>query len=126
MVLWIRFRLDLEIVDDVCVEPRKGVNQRDLNLDRRIDVHKHKIAYYHADMMPPPNASGMAFMVKRKEGLEAAAKVETVREALQRRAAGKPAPAHYTATPPLDPAQVKSSNVDAFNPYKQDESMHSK
>ena len=28
--------LDLEIVDGVCVEPRKGVNQRDLDLDRQV------------------------------------------------------------------------------------------
>jgi reductive dehalogenase len=109
--------LDLEIVDGVCVEPVKGVNQRDLDVNRKIDLKKHKVAYYHADMMPPPNSSGMAIDVKRKEGLAAAIKVETVKEALARRAAGKPKPEHYIPTAALKPEEIKQEDVALFNPY---------
>ncbi len=93
--------LDLEIVDGVCVHPTRGVNQRDLNLHRQIDLKKHKIAYYHADMMPPPDSAGIAVKVNRKDGLAAAVKVETVAEALARKAEGGPTPAHYRPTPPI-------------------------
>ncbi len=110
--------LDLEIVDGVCVHPRRGVNQRDLNPGRRIDVKKHRIAYYHADMMPPPNSAGVAVMVKRKDGLAAAAKVETVQQALARRARGGAAPDHYAPTPPTELEEEQREDVDRFNPYK--------
>ena len=109
--------LDLEIVDGVCVHPRKGVNQRDLNVNRKIDVKKHKVAYYHADMMPPPNSSGIAMMVKRKDGIAAAVKVETVEQALQRKAAGGPVPEHYLPTPPMDATAAEQEDVSEFNPY---------
>ena len=109
--------LDLEIVDGVCVHPRKGVNQRDLDVNRKINVEKHKVAYYHADMMPPPNSSGIAMMVKRKDGLAAAVKVETVEQALARKAAGGPAPQHYVPTPPMDPGAAEREDVTGFNPY---------
>ncbi len=110
--------LDLEIVDGVCVEPTKGVNQRDLDVNRKIDLKKHKVAYYHANMMPPPNSSGMPIAVKRKEGLAAAIKVETVKQALARRAEGGPKPEHYIPTKPLSPEEIVSEDVALFNPYK--------
>ncbi|MDP6345906.1 MAG: reductive dehalogenase domain-containing protein, partial [Alphaproteobacteria bacterium] len=47
--------LDLEVLDGVCVEPVKGANQRDLNLEHRIDPAKQKMAYYPAAAMPVPN-----------------------------------------------------------------------
>ena len=109
--------LDLEIVDGVCVDPRKGVNQRDLDVNRKIDVRKHKVAYYHADMMPPPNSSGIAMMVKRKDGIAAAVKVETVEQALARKAKGGPVPEHYVPTPPMDTGESQREDVAAFNPY---------
>ena len=109
--------LDLEIVDGVCVEPRKGVNRRDLDVNRKIDVNKHKVAYYHADMMPPPNSAGIAMAVKRKDGLAAAVKVETVAQALQRKAEGGPVPAHYIPTPPMNTDDSQREDVTAFNPY---------
>ncbi len=109
--------LDLEIVDGVCVHPRKGINQRDLDVNRKIDVQKHKVAYYHADMMPPPNSSGIAMMVKRKDGIAAAVKVETVAQALARKANGGPPPAHYTPTPPMDTGEQQREDVSGFNPY---------
>ncbi len=109
--------LDLEIIDGVCVHPPKGVNQRDLDVNRKINVKKHKVAYYHADMMPPPNSSGIAMMVKRKDGLAAAVKVETVEQALARKAKGGPVPAHYIPTPPADTSELQRDDVTAFNPY---------
>ena len=109
--------LDLEIVDGVCGHPRKGVNQRDLDVNRKIDVQQHKVAYYHADMMPPPNSSGIAMMVKRKDGIAAAVKVETVAQALARKASGGPPPAHYIPTPPIDTGEAQREDVTGFNPY---------
>ncbi|NKB38540.1 MAG: Fe-S protein [Gammaproteobacteria bacterium] len=110
--------LDLEIVDGVCVEPRKGVNQRDLDINRKIDVKKHKVAYYHANMMPAPNTSGMVQPVTRKEGLAAAEHVETLEQALQRRASGGAKPEHYIPIKPLPPEQLQNEDVERFNPYK--------
>ncbi len=109
--------LDLEIVDGVCVHPRKGVNQRDLDVNRKIDVKKHKVAYYHASMMPPPNSSGIAMMVKRKDGIAAAVNVETVEQALARKAGGGPVPEHYIPTPPMDTSAEQREDVTGFNPY---------
>jgi reductive dehalogenase len=93
--------LDLEIVDGVCVTPPHGVNARDIEPHRKIDAAKHQIAYYHADMMPPPDAVGAVFEVDRKSGLAAAASVETPEAARARRARGEAAPRHYRPTPPV-------------------------
>jgi ferredoxin len=93
--------LDMEIVDGHAVEPRKGVNQRDLNLDHKIDPEKQKMAYYHASDMPPPN-SVEPVMVNRKSALEAQKLLETPLEALARLAVGGAKPAHYIPTPPLE------------------------
>lgn len=92
--------LDLEIVDGVCVTPPHGVNERDIDPGRKIEVHRHNVAYYHADMMPAPDAGAEPVDVDRKAGLAAAAKVESPAEAVARRARGEPAPPHYRATPP--------------------------
>ena len=69
-------------------------------------------------MMPPPNSSGMAHAVKRKEGIAAAIKVETVTEALARHKAGNPIPEHYIPTAALRPEEIVSEDVALFNPYK--------
>jgi reductive dehalogenase len=111
--------LDLEIVDGVCVEPRKGVNQRDLDLDRKIDPATQKIAYYNANVIPPPNAHGIPVFPNRKEAIAAAAILETPAEALARIAEGGPKPAHYVPTPPLDESEITGrADNDLFNPYK--------
>ncbi len=101
--------LDMEIVDGVAVEPRKGVNQRDLNLDHKIDPDEQKMAYYHADVMPPGNLMD-PLPVDRKEALKAKALLETPEEAKARLAAGKPKPAHYNPTPAL--AEVEGQRTD--------------
>ncbi|MGE4011402.1 MAG: 4Fe-4S dicluster domain-containing protein, partial [Alphaproteobacteria bacterium] len=92
---------DLEMVDGVCVKP-KGANKRELDLSKRLDRAKQKIAYYHADMMPPPNAQDIKVPVDRKQALAAASLLETPADALARRALGGAKPKHYNPTPPAD------------------------
>ena len=110
--------LDLEIVDGVCVEPRKGVNKRDLNLNRFIDAKTQKIAYYNANQMPPPNSHGMVFMPKRKEAIAAGQLLETPDEARARVKAGGAKPLHYVPTPPLPESELSPVDNTAFNPYR--------
>ena len=110
--------LDLEIVDGVCVEPRKGVNQRDLDLDRHIDPGTQKIAYYNANVMPAPNSHGIAVFPNRKAAIAAASILETPDEARERVHKGGPTPEHYIPTPPLDESEIKDRADDLFNPYK--------
>jgi len=110
--------LDLEIVDGVCVEPRKGVNERDLDLDRHIDADKQKIAYYNANVMPAPNSHGIAVFPNRKEAIAAASLLETPDEARARVKAGGPKPEHYNPTPPLADSEITDRADDLFNPYK--------
>jgi len=93
--------LDLEIVDGVCVAAPHGANERDLDVGRRVDPAKHKVAYFHADMMPPPDAGDVPFPVDRKAGLAAAARVETPAQARARKARGEPVPMHYYPARPL-------------------------
>ena len=61
--------LDLEIVDGVCVEP-KGTNQRDIEPEKeaKMDPAKQKIAYYPAEVMPPP-CEPEAVLLDRKRAL---------------------------------------------------------
>lgn len=110
--------LDLEIVDGVCVKPRKGVNKRDLDLDRFIDAKTQKIAYYPANRMPPPNSHGMPQIPNRKEAIAAAALLETPAAALARVKSGGAKPLHYVPTPPLPESELLRSDNSAFDPYK--------
>jgi ferredoxin len=110
--------LDLEIVDGICVEPRKGVNQRDLHLDRQFDPATQKIAYYNANVMPAPNSHGIPVFPNRKEAIAAAALLETPDAARARRQAGNPKPLHYVATPPIPDAEIAGRDDDVFNPYR--------
>jgi ferredoxin len=90
---------DLEVIDGVCVEPVKGVNQRDLNLDRSVDPAKQKMAYHTANLMPAPNDLNPQ-PAARKAALAMAAELETPAQASARHARGGAPPAHYIATPP--------------------------
>lgn len=101
--------LDLEIVDGVCVKPRKGVNQRDLDLGRHIDPATQKIAYYNANLMPAPNSQGIPVFPNRKEAVAAASLLETPAEAKARISAGGKIPAHYIPTAPLTDAELSDS-----------------
>ena len=114
--------LDLEIVDGICVLPRKGVNKRDLDLKHFVDAKKQKIAYYNANRMPPPNSHGMAQIPNRKEAVAAGALLETPDEALARIKAGGAKPMHYVPTPPLPDAELSRADNTAFDPYKKTES----
>jgi len=89
---------DLEVVDGVCIEPRKGVSQRDLNLDHKVDPANQKMAYYQAHMMPVPNDLRPQ-PVDRKRAMAEADALETPMDAALRKARGTPAPFQYTPTP---------------------------
>ena len=91
---------DHEIIDGITVEPRAGTNQRDIDPKRKVDPLKQKMAYYHADMMPAPDAPS-AVRVNRKEALAAKAKLETPDQARARLKKGGPMPDHYIPTPPV-------------------------
>ena len=47
--------LDLEVVDGVTVKP-EATNQRDIDINHPMNLKREKIAYHHANMMPPPGA----------------------------------------------------------------------
>jgi ferredoxin len=110
--------LDLEIVDGICVKPRKGVNQRDLDLDRVIDPATQKIAYYNANVMPPPNSHGIAVLPNRKEAIAAAALLETPDQARARVAAGGAKPLHYIPRAAMPASDLPKTDNTAFDPYK--------
>ena len=114
--------LDLEIVDGVCVSPRKGVNKRDLNLKRFMEPANQKIAYYNADRMPPPNGQGVAYTPNRKEAIAAAALLETPEQALTRLEFHGPKPEHYVPTPPTPGSKRPVEDNTAFDPYAKTDS----
>ncbi len=89
---------DLEVIDKVCVEPVKGINKRELNLEHALDPEKQKMAYYLANMMPVPNDLNPQ-PVDRKAAIASAASLERLAEAAARKSGGGAAPATYTATP---------------------------
>ena len=59
------------------------------------------MAYYHANMMPPPDQPDPV-MVDRKDAIAAGALLETPEEAIARRINGGGVPAHYLPTPALN------------------------
>lgn len=91
--------LDFELVGGVAVTP-KATNERDINPARKVDpaAAMQKMAYYHANMMPPPNDPAPV-PVDRKAALAAKALLETVEGARARHANGGAKPAHYVPTP---------------------------
>ena len=89
---------DLEVVDGAVVAPRIGTNERDLDLDHKIDPEEQKIAIYPANRMPPPDQADPV-VVDRKEALQVI--LETPVEALARRARAEPRPEHCKPTPPV-------------------------
>ncbi len=110
---------DHEIVDGVTVAA-KGANEREIDPGKRVDAARQKIAYYHADAMPPPDRQAPD-PVDRKAALAAAALVETPAEARRRLAAGGPAPAHYAPVPPAGGEDGEGEGAaPPANPYGQD------
>ncbi|MDP1845378.1 MAG: reductive dehalogenase domain-containing protein, partial [Candidatus Moranbacteria bacterium] len=102
--------LDLELVGGVAVTP-KGTNARDIDPTRKVDPATQKMAYYHANMMPPPNDPS-PHVVDRKAAMAAKDSLETPDQARARRAHCGAKPAHYIPTPPVmadgDARAVKS------------------
>ena len=105
---------DHEIIDGITVETKAGTNQRDIDPKRKLDPSKQKMAYYHADMMPAPDAPS-AVPVNRKEALAAKTKLETPDQARSRIAKGGPKPDHYTPTPPVGDGE--GNKEAATSPY---------
>ena len=93
--------LDLEIVDGVSVHPVAGTNQRDIDPTRQRSG-KDKIVYYHADIMPPPDATG-SVPVDRKSAAMAASKIETPAQAAARYHRGDAKPIQYIPVKCIDP-----------------------
>ncbi|OIQ95723.1 3-chloro-4-hydroxyphenylacetate reductive dehalogenase precursor [mine drainage metagenome] len=104
---------DHEWLDGRAVTP-KDSNRRDI--DRHRKPAQPGIAYYHADMMPPPDEPGPV-AVDRKAALAAAALIETPGQARRRVAAGGAMPAHYRPTPPLG-GTGESALEAAAGPYQ--------
>ena len=104
---------DHEIIDGVATDA-KATNQRDIDVNRYIPPEKQKIAYYHANMMPPPDV-GETFPVDRKAALAAKALLETPDEARARKARGGAIPMHYVPTMPVGRARSDSDLV--ASPY---------
>ncbi|OGA19718.1 MAG: hypothetical protein A3H32_20155 [Betaproteobacteria bacterium RIFCSPLOWO2_02_FULL_63_19] len=106
---------DHELVDGVAVAP-KGTNQRNLDLHKNVDPAHKTIAYYHANMMPPPDEPGPV-EVDRKAALAAASLIETPEQARARVASRGSVPLHYIPTPAAGAAK-SSSGLAAESPYK--------
>jgi ferredoxin len=100
---------DLEVVDEICVEPVKGVSQRGLNLAHRIDPAKQKMAYYPANMMPVPNDLD-AQPVDRKAAMAVGEILESPITAAIRAARGGAPPRYNIPTPP-DPGGPKGART---------------
>lgn len=106
---------DHEMVDGVAVDPPQGTNQRDIDPSRQVNATQQKMAYYNADMMPPPNEQS-AVKINRKEGMLAKEKLETPAQARKRKANGNPAPSHYSPTPTTEDKDEEKHFV--ANPYR--------
>jgi len=91
-------------------------------LKRSVDPKIQKIAYYNADLMPPPNSHGIPYKPNRKEAVAAAALLETPEEALTRVKAGGAKPKHYVPTPPLAESDMSKRDNTLFNPYAKSDS----
>ncbi len=107
---------DHEVVNGV-VRAAKATNRRDIDPTRKLDPAKQRIAYYHADVMPAPDAPEPK-PLDRKAALAAAGLVETPEEARRRVATGAPKPAHYVATPPIGAQDEETARTES--PYAKD------
>ncbi len=104
---------DHEIVSGRVVTPR-ATNERDIDPAKAVNPANQKMAYYTADMMPPPDEPGPV-PVDRKAAMARANDLESPEEARARKALNTPAPAHYRATPPAGARRAKDA---VGNPYR--------
>jgi len=86
--------IDLEIDDGVCHLPTRGSNERELDLEREVPPKKHQVAYYPANVTPPPGHKA-PWKVDRKTALACASLLETPATASVRGASGGAAPEHH-------------------------------
>ena len=107
---------DHELVDGVAVKAR-GTNDRDIDPHRKIDSAKQKFAYYHANMMPPPDAPGPV-PVDREAALAAKDLLESPEQARRRALNDQGPPAHYVATPPVGGQGARAKVV--RGPYQEE------
>jgi reductive dehalogenase len=93
---------DHEIVGGLTVTPRAS-NERDIDPARHVNpaTAMQKMAYYHANMMPPPNDPS-PHVVDRKAAMAGKDVLETPTEARARHVRGGPRPSHYVATSPIE------------------------
>jgi ferredoxin len=86
-----RWWFDLEIVDGVCVVPKGGVNERDLDLDRRDKLAAgQKLAFFPPPLQPAGGTTmNTVVPVDRQAGLAAYAAAESP-QAARRRIRSKP------------------------------------
>ena len=83
----------------------------------KIAPDAQKMAYYHANMMPPPNQPEPV-TVNRKEALAAGALLEP-NEIIARLDEGGETPAHYRPTKPIGHEDFKRMKTDeGLNPSK--------
>ena len=75
---------DHEIVAGRVVVPR-ATNQRDIDPGKAVDAARQKMAYYTADMMPPPDEPGPV-PLDRKAAMQRAGNMESPDAARQRKA----------------------------------------
>ena len=59
------------------MEPSKGTNRREIDLDGGRFASKQKIPMYFADQNPPPNAVGIPIKPNRKEAVQRGAEAES-------------------------------------------------
>ncbi len=105
---------DHEIVDGVAVAPPKGTNARDLDLARKVDAAKQRIAIYPASAMPPPDEPAPV-PLDRKAALAAAGGRETPADAQNRAEAGGAPPPQTRPTPPRGTEDAARNDI--RNPY---------
>ena len=95
----------------------RGTNDRDIDPHRKIDSAKQKFAYYHANMMPPPDAPGPV-PVDREAALAAKDLLESPEQARRRALNGQGPPAYYVATPPVGGQGARAKVV--RGPYQEE------
>ena len=98
-----------EIIDCVATDAR-ATNEPNIEPQRKVDIDGQKVAYYHANMMPPPHQP-KPFPVDRKAALKAEGLLATSDEARARMAAGGPTPDHYNPMSTIGEGAIKPRSI---------------
>ena len=100
---------DHEIIEGVATDAR-ATDERDIEPEKKADIDGQKVAYYHANMMPPPDQP-KPFPVDRKAALKAKELLKTPDEARAHLAAGGPTPDHYNPTLAIGEGEIKAGMI---------------